>query len=92
MDESPESLVKPYESPDERQQQMTGESLPKAILEFCDACHWCSTCMNERGILGSCPLCGSTTSKIKINIDEICYFEDRNGNIILRFERKLPLR
>lgn len=92
MTESPESRVEPYEGLDERQRKMTGEPLPKVTLEICDGCHWCSTCINEKGALGRCPRCGKSTSKIQMNLDEVCYFEERNGDIILRFDRKLPLR
>ena len=92
MVESPESRVEPYESLDEKQRRITGEDLPKVILEICDRCHWCTSCINEKGALGSCPRCGNNTSRIQMNLDEICYFEEREGDIILRFDRKLPLR
>ncbi len=92
MAESPESRVEPYESLDEKQRKMTGEPLPKAILEICDGCHWCCTCINEKGILGSCPLCGMGTSRVKMDIDETCYLEEKNGDVILSFGRKLPMR
>ena len=92
MTESPESQVEPYEGLDEKQRRMTGEPLPKAVIEICDGCHWCATCINEKGALGRCPMCGMKTSTMKMDIDEVCHFEEKNGNITLRFGRKLPLR
>ena len=90
---SPESQVEPYEGLDERQRRMTGESLPKSIIEICDECHWCATCLNEKGAVGSCPVCGKQTSRIEMGIDEVCYFdEDDKGNVTLCFDRKLPMR
>lgn len=91
--ESPENRIEPYEGLDARQRRMTRESLPKAILEICDGCHWCATCINEKGTLGRCPQCGKSTSKIKMDLDEVCYFDkDDKGNVTLRFGRKLPMR
>lgn len=93
MAESPESRIEPYEGLDERQRKVTGESLPKTILEICDKCHWCTSCISEKGALGRCPLCGARTSKVEMGIDEVCHFEqDSKGNVTLRFDRKLPLR
>jgi hypothetical protein len=91
--ESPESEVVPYEGLSTTQVRMTGESLPDVIFEICDGCHWCSTCISERGVLGTCPACGRKTSRIKMAVDEVCVFEkDDRGGVTLRFDRKLPLR
>jgi hypothetical protein len=92
MAESPESKVEPYEGLNEKQRRMTGEGLPKVTLEICDRCHWCSSCISEKGVLGRCPRCGRSTSKIPMDLDEVCYLEERSGDIVLRFDRKLPMR
>lgn len=91
--ESPESQVEPYEGFNARQEKITGEDFPDVILEMCDACGWCATCMNARGLAGRCPECGRETSMIKMSIDEMCTFEkDSRRGVTLRFKRKLPLR
>ena len=91
--DSPESEVVPYEDLSSRQKKITGESFPDVILEICDGCYWCSTCINERGVLGTCPMCGKKTSKVRMTIDELCLFEKGyDGGVTLRFDRELPLR
>ncbi|WP_337863203.1 hypothetical protein [Nitrososphaera sp.] len=93
-DSSPESNVVPYEGLNEKQEKITGEDFPCVVLEICDGCSWCATCLKEgRGILGRCPECGRQTSQIRMTIDEMCRFEkdDRRG-VTLRFGRGLPMR
>lgn len=91
--ESPESEVVPYEGLSTRQRRITGESLPEVIFEICNGCHWCSSCISERGVLGKCPACGRETSAIRMAVDEVCIFEkDDKGGVTLRFDRELPLR
>ncbi|HEX9678197.1 hypothetical protein [Nitrososphaera sp.] len=91
--ESLEVQIQPYEGLDEKQRNKTGESLPSSVFEICDRCHWCVTCLSEKGLVDRCPQCSRRTSKIKLAIDEICYFEkdERRGDT-LRFDRALPMR
>jgi hypothetical protein len=42
-DDSPESLVTPYEDINTKQEKITGERLPDIILELCDSCRWCAS-------------------------------------------------
>lgn len=92
-DDSPESKIVPYESLSSRQAMMTGEDLPETILQICDACHWCASCINEKGGLTKCPICGRALSRITMAIDEVCTFEkDDTRGVTLHFERKLPVR
>jgi hypothetical protein len=89
----PENLVMSYESLNDIQEKITGESLPNTIFEICNGCHWCATCINEKGAWVTCPVCGMQTSKIPIALDEIYIFEkDEKRGVTLRFVRKLPLR
>ena len=47
-DDSPESLITPYEDINTKQQKITGERFPNIVLELCDSCRWCATCFNPR--------------------------------------------
>jgi hypothetical protein len=92
-EESPESSVEPYEGFNVQQEKITGEDFPDVILEICDGCGWCATCMNTRGLVGRCPECRRGTSMVKMSIDEMCTFEkDSRRGVTLRFKRSLPLR
>lgn len=91
--DSPESLVVPYEDINTKQQKITGERLPDIILELYDSCLWCATCFNPRGLIMKCPICGTENSQIPMNIDEVCYMEFSNiRGITLAFDRKNPMR
>jgi hypothetical protein len=91
--DSPENQVMPYESLNELQEKITGESLPNLMFEICDSCYWCATCINRRGRSPFCPLCGRQPSKIPMLVDETCTFErDEKRGVTLRFGRRLPLR
>jgi hypothetical protein len=93
MAESPESKVEPYESLDAKQERISGETFPKIILELCESCYWCATCINEKGFVKICPVCGKKTSKVQMSIDEMCLVEiDYKRGVVLHFDRKLPLR
>ncbi len=52
---SSESLVTPYESLNEKQLGMSGESFPEHVLVLCDKCYWPCTCFNIRGLVYICP-------------------------------------
>jgi hypothetical protein len=91
--DSTESRIVPYESLNDLQEKITGETLPGVVFEICDSCDWCATCINEKGVKVACPGCGKLTSKIPMALDEICLFEkDEKRGVTLRFARKLPLR
>lgn len=91
--DSPENQVVPYESLNDLQEKITGESLPYVVFEICNSCHWCATCINEKGASVACPVCDTRISKIPMAIDETCIFEkDEKRGVTLRFFRKLPLR
>jgi hypothetical protein len=92
-DDSPESLVIPYEDINTKQEKITGERLPDIILELCDSCRWCAMCFNPRGLITKCPICSTEISQIPMSIDEVCYmeFSDMRG-ITLRFDRNSPMR
>jgi hypothetical protein len=87
-DDSPESLITPYET-----KKITGERFPNFVLELCDSCRWCATCFNSRGLIMKCPICSTENAQIPMNIDEVCYmeFSDIRG-ITLGFDRKNPMR
>jgi hypothetical protein len=93
ISDSPESLVTPYEDLNTRQGRITGELFPNLPLGVCDECHWCYSCVNTRGIVRTCPMCGTAISLVPLNLDEICTVEldERNG-VTLKFSRKLPMR
>jgi hypothetical protein len=93
-DYSPESRVEPTEDMNTIQRRISGENLPKVILELCDICHWSLICFNKRGTVEKCPGCGcAQVSQIPMNIDEVCRIEydDRSG-VTIRFDRKKPMR
>jgi hypothetical protein len=91
--DSPESLVSPYEDINTRQLHITGETFPTLALGICDNCHWCYSCINARGIVKVCPVCGRDVSQIPMDIDEVCFIEeDERRGITLNFDRRLPLR
>lgn len=91
--DSPEDQIEPYEGLNELQEKITGEKLPEVVLEICDSCYWCATCINQRGIQKNCPSCGMSASKIPMALDEMCIFEiDEERGVTLRFVRRLPLR
>jgi hypothetical protein len=91
--DSPEIQVLPYDDLNTRQEKITGETFPDIVLEICDSCKWCATCINERGIQLTCPICQMRTSMIPMAVDEMCILErDEKRGITLRFVRKLPLR
>ena len=86
-DYSPESLIIPHEDVNTKQQKISGKRLPSIIL--CDNCRWCATCINPRGLIKKCPICGTENSQIPMNVDEVCYLEfDNIRGITLRFDRK----
>jgi hypothetical protein len=89
-EDSPESLIIPYEDVNTKQQKFTGERrLPSIILELCNNCRWCATCINRRGLIIKCPICSTENSQIPMNVDEVCYMEFNNiRGITLRFDRK----
>ncbi|AIC15817.1 hypothetical protein NVIE_015680 [Nitrososphaera viennensis EN76] len=91
--ESPESLIMPYEDINTSQQRISGETFPDIILELCDNCNWSCTCLNMRGIVDSCPLCKIDVSHIPMTLEEACNikYDDRRG-MILEFSRQNPLR
>jgi hypothetical protein len=92
-DSSPESRIIPYESLNDKQMAMSGESFPEHLLVLCDSCYWCCTCFNTRGLIDICPVCHKEASKIPLTIDEkseISY-NNRHG-LTIRFARRLPLR
>ena len=92
-EESPESQVLPHEDLNTRQEKISGEKFPVIVLEICDKCQWCATCINERGMQITCPICRVHTSKIPMAVDETCVIEkDEKRGITLRFVRRLPLR
>src|SRR5215831_12286330 len=85
-DDSPESLITPYEDINTKQQKTTRERFPNIVLELCDSCRWCATCFNPRGR-------STETSQIPMNIDEVCYMEFSDIRAItLGFDRKIPMR
>jgi hypothetical protein len=87
--DSPESLIMPYQDVNTNQQK-NRESI---ILELCDNCRWCATCINPRGPIIKCPICSTENSHIPMNIDEVCTMEFNNiRGITLRFDRKKPRR
>jgi hypothetical protein len=71
-DDSPESLITPYEDINTKQQKITGERFPNIVLELCDSCRWCVTCFNTRGLIMKCQICSTENSQIPMNIDEVC--------------------
>ncbi|UVS69555.1 hypothetical protein [Nitrososphaera viennensis] len=92
-EESPESQILPHEDLNARQGKITGENFPDVVLEICDNCHWCATCMNGKRMQVTCPACGRRTSRIPMTMDETCILEkDEKRGITLRFVRTLPLR
>jgi hypothetical protein len=92
-DDSPESLITPYEDINTKQQKITGERFPNIVLELCDNCLWCVTCFNSRGLIMKCPICSTENSQIPMNIDEVCYMESSDiRGITLGFDRKNPMR
>jgi len=92
-DDSPESLIIPYEDINTKQQKITGERFPNIVLELCDSCRWCAICFNSRGLIMICPICSTENSQIPMNIDEVCCmeFSDIRG-ITFGFDRKNPIR
>ena len=91
--DSTESQIVPSESMSDSQKKMTGETFPLQFLEFCDNCHWCVTCLKEKGVSMLCPLCRTPTSRIPMTLDEVCVVEsDSTRGTTLRFTRKMPFR
>jgi hypothetical protein len=92
-EDSPESLIIPYEDINTKQQKITGERFPNIVLELCDSCRWCVTCFNPRGLIMKCPICSTENSQVPMNIDEVCDMEFSNiRGITLSFDRKNPMR
>ncbi len=92
-DDSPESLITPYEDINTQQQKITGERFPDIILELCDNCLWSCTCFNHKGLIMNCPMCNTEISQIPMSIDEVLYMEfNDKGGASLGFDRKNPLR
>jgi hypothetical protein len=91
-EDSPESLIIPYEDINTKQQKITGERFPNIVLELCDSCRWCATCFNPRGLIMKCPNCSTENSQVPMNIDEVCDMEFSNiRGITLSFDRKNPM-
>lgn len=91
--ESHENRIVPYECLDDLQEKITGETFPIQVIEICDGCHRCATCINEKGTKIICPICNMNTSRIPMTLDEVCLFEkDGKRGVTLSFARKLPLR
>jgi hypothetical protein len=56
---SPERLIEQSEQDiNTKQERISGERFPDNTLELCDNCHWCCTCVDIKGLIGQCPLCG----------------------------------
>jgi ribosomal protein S27E len=92
-DDSPESLITPYEDINTKQEKITGERFPSIVLELCDNCRWCAMCFNTRGLIVKCPICGTENSQIPMNINEVCHMESSHiRGVTLSFNRKNPMR
>lgn len=90
---SPESMVVPTIDMDHVQMEISGERFPQLVLELCDNCYWCLTCINGRGVVHKCPVCECDASLIPMNIDEVCSIEyDEKRGVSLHFDRRHPLR
>lgn len=91
--ESPESCVIPYESLNDRQMAISGESFPEHLLVVCDKCYWSCTCFNIRGLINICPVCHRESSKIPLTIDENSEINYNNQyGLTISFARRLPLK
>jgi hypothetical protein len=92
-EESPETQILPYDDLNSQQRRLTDETFPDTLLEICDSCHWCATCLNGKRAQETCPLCRTSTSAIPMTIDEACILESSEArSITVRFTRRLPLR
>lgn len=93
-EESPESLVIPYEDINERQRRISGESFPDNSLELCDYCSWSCCCFNVKGKIENCPLCGNQLSELPMTIEEVSQIDYQVGRpgMTIRFGRRPPLR
>jgi hypothetical protein len=76
-----------------KQERISGERFPDNTLELCDNCHWCCTCVDIKGLIGQCPLCGVQVSQIPMTLDEVCVIEfvGKHG-ATLRFSKKQQLK
>jgi len=93
-EESPESLIIPYEDIHQKQRRISGESFPHCLLELCDHCRWSCSCFNVKGKIENCPLCGHQLSEVPMTIEEVYQIDYRVGRpgMTIIFGRRPPLR